>query len=78
MVTDDILVDMAKGTGCVKVTPAHDPHDYGVWEETWTTVYDHIFARWSSCSILYAIFRDWSRRLSSRSLPIMGCWFYEI
>jgi valyl-tRNA synthetase len=28
VVTDDILVDMAKGTGCVKVTPAHDPHDY--------------------------------------------------
>ena len=28
VVTDDVLVDMAKGTGCVKVTPAHDPHDY--------------------------------------------------
>ena len=28
VVTDDILVDMDKGTGCVKVTPAHDPHDY--------------------------------------------------
>ncbi len=28
VVTDDILVDMEKGTGCVKVTPAHDPHDY--------------------------------------------------
>ena len=28
VITDDILVDMDKGTGCVKVTPAHDPHDY--------------------------------------------------
>ncbi|GMH50561.1 hypothetical protein TL16_g00808, partial [Triparma laevis f. inornata] len=28
IVLDDILVDMEKGTGVVKVTPAHDPHDY--------------------------------------------------
>jgi len=27
-ILDDILVDMTKGTGVVKVTPAHDPHDY--------------------------------------------------
>jgi valyl-tRNA synthetase len=28
IVTDDVLVDMAFGTGAVKVTPAHDPNDY--------------------------------------------------
>ena len=28
IVGDPILVDMAFGTGCVKVTPAHDPNDY--------------------------------------------------
>jgi valyl-tRNA synthetase len=28
IVLDDILVDMAFGTGAVKVTPAHDPNDY--------------------------------------------------
>jgi len=27
IVLDSELVDMEKGTGCVKVTPAHDPHD---------------------------------------------------
>jgi valyl-tRNA synthetase len=27
-VTDGILVDMAFGTGAVKITPAHDPNDY--------------------------------------------------
>lgn len=26
--TDDIVVDMAFGTGAVKITPAHDPNDY--------------------------------------------------
>jgi valyl-tRNA synthetase len=29
-VTDDIVVDMAFGTGAVKITPAHDPNDYDV------------------------------------------------
>ena len=29
VVTDDVLVDMAFGTGAVKITPAHDPNDYG-------------------------------------------------
>eukprot|EP01083_Nonionella_stella_P024627 67898_1 len=28
IVADDILVDMEKGTGVVKVTPAHDPNDF--------------------------------------------------
>jgi valyl-tRNA synthetase len=28
IVTDDVLVDMAFGTGAVKVTPAHDPNDF--------------------------------------------------
>ena len=28
IILDDILVDMAFGTGCVKITPAHDPNDY--------------------------------------------------
>ena len=28
IVTDGILVDMAFGTGAVKITPAHDPNDY--------------------------------------------------
>ncbi|KAJ1461257.1 tRNA synthetases class I-domain-containing protein [Pelagophyceae sp. CCMP2097] len=28
VVTDSILVDMEKGTGCVKITPAHDANDY--------------------------------------------------
>lgn len=28
IILDDILVDMELGTGCVKITPAHDPNDY--------------------------------------------------
>ena len=28
IVLDDVLVDMNLGTGCVKITPAHDPNDY--------------------------------------------------
>lgn len=28
IVLDDVLVDMEYGTGCVKVTPAHDPNDF--------------------------------------------------
>mmetsp|Transcript_6955 Transcript_6955/g.10360 ORF Transcript_6955/g.10360 Transcript_6955/m.10360 type:complete len:1106 (-) Transcript_6955:479-3796(-) len=28
IILDDILVDMNLGTGCVKITPAHDPNDY--------------------------------------------------
>ncbi|KAI0002185.1 hypothetical protein BJV74DRAFT_876641 [Russula compacta] len=30
IVTDDIVVDIAFGTGAVKITPAHDPNDYEV------------------------------------------------
>ncbi|BFU24883.1 valine--tRNA ligase, putative [Entamoeba histolytica HM-1:IMSS-B] len=30
IIEDDELVDMEFGTGCVKVTPAHDPNDYNV------------------------------------------------
>ena len=32
IIADDILVDMAFGSGVVKVTPAHDPNDYAVWQ----------------------------------------------
>ncbi|MGA2583796.1 MAG: valine--tRNA ligase [Tepidisphaeraceae bacterium] len=32
IIADDILVDPKFGTGVVKVTPAHDPNDYAVWE----------------------------------------------
>lgn len=28
VITDDELVDMSFGTGCVKITPAHDFNDY--------------------------------------------------
>ena len=28
IIADPILVDPTFGTGCVKVTPAHDPNDY--------------------------------------------------
>jgi valyl-tRNA synthetase len=28
IIADALLADMDKGTGCVKVTPAHDPNDY--------------------------------------------------
>lgn len=30
IITDSIAVDMAFGTGAVKMTPAHDPNDYEV------------------------------------------------
>jgi len=30
IITDAVLVDMAFGTGAVKITPAHDPNDYDV------------------------------------------------
>jgi valyl-tRNA synthetase len=32
IIADDILVDMAFGSGVVKVTPAHDQNDYAVWQ----------------------------------------------
>ena len=28
IIADPVLVDMAYGTGAVKITPAHDPNDY--------------------------------------------------
>jgi valyl-tRNA synthetase len=31
IVADALLADKALGTGCVKVTPAHDPNDYACW-----------------------------------------------
>lgn len=31
IVTDALLVDKTLGTGCVKVTPAHDPNDWACW-----------------------------------------------
>ncbi len=32
IIADNILVDPKFGTGVVKVTPAHDPNDYAVWQ----------------------------------------------
>src|SRR3984957_5558677 len=32
IIADDILVDPKFGAGVVKVTPAHDPNDYAVWQ----------------------------------------------
>jgi valyl-tRNA synthetase len=32
IIADPILVDMAFGSGVVKVTPAHDANDYAVWQ----------------------------------------------
>lgn len=34
VIGDSELVDMAFGTGCVKVTPAHDPNDYSQSHDT--------------------------------------------
>jgi valyl-tRNA synthetase len=31
IIADGILADPELGTGCVKVTPAHDPNDYACW-----------------------------------------------
>src|SRR5947209_18119304 len=31
IVADGLLADPTLGTGCVKVTPAHDPNDYACW-----------------------------------------------
>jgi valyl-tRNA synthetase len=32
ILADGILADPELGTGCVKVTPAHDPNDYACWQ----------------------------------------------
>src|SRR3989440_76059 len=32
IVADGLLADPELGTGCVKVTPAHDPNDYACWQ----------------------------------------------
>ncbi|HMQ16001.1 MAG TPA: valine--tRNA ligase [Phycisphaerae bacterium] len=32
LIADDILVQREFGTGCVKVTPGHDPNDYECWK----------------------------------------------
>src|SRR5262245_40914141 len=32
IIADGLLADPKLGTGCVKVTPAHDPNDYGCWQ----------------------------------------------
>ena len=32
IIADALLADPEKGTGCVKVTPAHDPNDYACWQ----------------------------------------------
>jgi len=32
IIADGLLADPALGTGCVKVTPAHDPNDYACWQ----------------------------------------------
>ena len=32
IIADGLLADPELGTGCVKVTPAHDPNDYACWQ----------------------------------------------
>src|SRR5438045_5009545 len=32
IIADGLLVDPSLGTGCVKVTPAHDPDDYACYQ----------------------------------------------
>ncbi|MGL6076336.1 MAG: valine--tRNA ligase [Fimbriiglobus sp.] len=32
IIADGVLAEMELGTGCVKVTPAHDPNDYACWQ----------------------------------------------
>src|SRR5438045_4350215 len=32
IIAERLLADPALGTGCVKVTPAHDPNDYACWQ----------------------------------------------
>ena len=32
IIADGLLADKTLGTGCVKVTPAHDPNDYACWQ----------------------------------------------
>ncbi|HEY1186948.1 MAG TPA: class I tRNA ligase family protein, partial [Gemmata sp.] len=32
IIADGVLADPELGTGCVKVTPAHDPNDYACWQ----------------------------------------------
>jgi valyl-tRNA synthetase len=32
VIADGLLADPELGTGCVKVTPAHDPNDYACWQ----------------------------------------------
>ncbi len=32
IIADGLLADPKLGTGCVKVTPAHDPNDYACWQ----------------------------------------------
>ncbi|MDW8243982.1 MAG: valine--tRNA ligase [Thermogemmata sp.] len=32
VIADALLADPTLGTGCVKVTPAHDPNDYACWQ----------------------------------------------
>jgi valyl-tRNA synthetase len=32
IIADSLLADPELGTGCVKVTPAHDPNDYACWQ----------------------------------------------
>jgi valyl-tRNA synthetase len=57
VVTDPELVDMAFGTGAVKVTPAHDPNDYRVSTHTHTAsrsvdLFDELYHSHCSSSCL--------------------------
>ncbi|WP_373653722.1 valine--tRNA ligase [Schlesneria sp. DSM 10557] len=38
IVADGLLADKTLGTGCVKVTPAHDPNDYACWSRNKDTM----------------------------------------
>ena len=42
VITDGQLVDMAFGTGAVKVTPAHDPNDFECGARHRAAVHQHL------------------------------------
>ncbi len=44
----DVWAKPELGTGCVKITPAHDPNDYDVWQR-------HLEMAWSTFSIPTAL-----------------------
>ena len=69
VVTDDILVDMAKGTGCVKVTPAHDPHDYDCGKRHALPFMTIFSLDGRVVNQVYAVFGHWSVTIPSKRFP---------